>query len=507
VRTPPSFVNSSYRIFLPTSLLGGGSTFISDGHQSFLAYGGRVGRLEGSAVQTFDATPGEVAGLGYERRIGLWSLGGQGVAVQGVPEVHDHEAATLAVEYGSNGDLVHHKAQIVADSDSHLGAWFDGDVSTGRMRQRFGLYNLDPGLEWADSPLQDDQRGAYWRGDFRTLRYTLSGGLDALQTNLRDDPERSALRSGTAYGTASLRIDRNLNIGGGLTYQVSRTRFGGAPRSDVISGNAYASWTGGFGVSRFDVTSYHGNATDTPDTRVDNYSWSQEWPTLGAMHTSSTLTYSREDNAGVRTDRSSVGFSGSGALYNGLTWDASVVYGRIQTDTGNEHDFNVSATATWPFAAHWVGTAQVSVTTFDVLPALPGLDTAPATQHDKRLLLGVRYEAASGTPYQALGMRGGAGSGRIAGMVFFDENGDGVRQATERGAANITVYLDGRFPVTTDAQGRFYYSVVTPGNHALRILSESLPLPWSIDEDHPRGADVPLRGEIAVDIPLIKIRP
>ena len=60
--------------------------------------------------------PGEIAGLGYERRIGVWSLGGQGVAVQGVPEVHDHEAATLAVEYGSNGDLVHHKAQIVAEA-------------------------------------------------------------------------------------------------------------------------------------------------------------------------------------------------------------------------------------------------------------------------------------------------------------------------------------------------------------------------------------------------------
>jgi hypothetical protein len=147
------------------------------------------------------------------------------------------------------------------------------------------------------------------------------------------------------------------------------------------------------------------------------------------------------------------------------------------------------------------------VTTFDVLPALPGLDIAPATQHDKRLMLGVRYEAASGTPYQALGLRGAAGSGRIAGVVFFDENGDGLRQPTERGAANVTVYLDGRFPVTTDSQGRFYYSVVTPGSHSLRILNESLQLPWSIDEDHPRVADVPLRGEVAVDIPLVKIRP
>src|SRR5262249_26201812 len=154
-----------------------------------------------------------------------------------------------------------------------------------------------------------------------------------------------------------------------------------------------------------------------------------------------------------------------------------------------------------------LATAQLSVTTFDVLAPLPGTEAPTLTQHDKRLLVGVRYEAASGTPYQALGLRGGAGSGRIAGIIFFDENGDGGRQRGERPAANITVYLDGRFPVTTDVQGRFAYSIVTPGRHALRILNESLPLPWSIDEDHPPGADVPLRGEVSVEIPLVRIRP
>jgi len=49
--------------------------------------------------------------------------------------------------------------------------------------------------------------------------------------------------------------------------------------------------------------------------------------------------------------------------------------------------------------------------------------------------------------------------------------------------------------------------VVSPGSHGLRILNESLPLPWSIDEDHPPVANVPLRGDVVVDIPLTKIRP
>jgi hypothetical protein len=91
--------------------------------------------------------------------------------------------------------------------------------------------------------------------------------------------------------------------------------------------------------------------------------------------------------------------------------------------------------------------------------------------------------------------------------VFFDDNGDGIRQPSERGAPNVTIYLDGRFPATTDAQGRFSFAVVTPGSHGLRILNEALPLPWTLDDDRPTVANVPLRGEAVLDIPLTKIRP
>jgi hypothetical protein len=221
---------------------------------------------------------------------------------------------------------------------------------------------------------------------------------------------------------------------------------------------------------------------------------------------SSTLTRSNERDLGVRTTRSSVGVSAHGPLFSDTLWDASVVYGRIDGPRGVEDNVNVSASATWPFARHWVALAQVSVNTFEATPAIPGSDV-PETQNDKRVLIGVRYEESAGTPYQTLGLRNGPGSGRLSGLVFFDENGDGLRQPTERGAANVTVYLDGRYPVTTDAQGRFGFGMVSPGSHRLRILNEALPLPWSIDDQRPPVADVPLRGEANVEIPLTKIRP
>lgn len=506
-RTPPNFLTSSYRIFLPTSLFAGASTVVSDGTHSFLGYAGRIGRLEGSAVQSFDPTSGSVGSLAYVQRAGPWTFGGQAIRLQGSTDVPGHDAGSVGVEYGSIGEVVHDKAQLVADDRSHLGAWFDGDVTTGRLRQRFGLYNLDRDLQWSEAPMVNDQRGAYWRGDYQMLRFTVSGGADLLQNNLEDDPSRAATRSASAYGTFSLRIDRNLTVGGGLTVQHAHERFTSTPHASSISANAYATWTNPLGLSRFDVTTFRGTATDTPDNTIDTLSWSQEWPAAGPVHWSSTLTYSNENELGLRTRRSSAGVSAHGVLSGDSLWDASVVYGRIVGPQGAEDNFNLSGTATWPFAPHWVALAQVSWTTFQALPVLPGIDVAPATLYDKRVLVGVRYEESSGTPYQTLGLRNAPGSGRLSGIVFFDENGDGIRQPTERGAANVTIYLDSRFPVTTDAQGRFAFPVVSPGSHSLRILNEALPLPWSVDDQHPPVANVPLRGDAVVDVPLTKIRP
>ena len=506
VRTPPNFLNSSYRIFLPTSLMAGATTVVSDGRQSITGYAGHLGRLEGSAVQSFDPTSGNIAGLAYTRTAGPWTLGGEAIGVHGSVETPDHAAATLAAEYGGVGELVHHKAQVVADDHSNAGAWYDGDVTIGRTRQRFGLYQLDPGLEWGEAPIAGDQRGAYWRADYRMLRYSLSGGAELAQTNLRDDPAKAQVRSGTAYGTFALRIDRNLNVGAGLTLGETRNRFAASARGRTSSANLYASWTNPLGLSRFDVNAFRGVATDVPDSTIDTFSWSQEWPSLGPIAVTSTLAQSRESQLGVRTRRSTAGISARGPIFDTALWDASVVFGRISGVDGPQDNVNVSASLNWPIARNWFALGQVSINTFEALPIIPGAEV-PVTQHDRRVLVGIRYEESSGTPYQALGLGNRPGSGRLSGVVFFDENGDGLRQPGERGAANVTIYLDGRFPVTTDAQGRYSFPAVTPGAHRMRILPEALPLPWTLDDEHPPIASVPLRGDAVVDIPLTKIRP
>ncbi len=99
------------------------------------------------------------------------------------------------------------------------------------------------------------------------------------------------------------------------------------------------------------------------------------------------------------------------------------------------------------------------------------------------------------------------GTGAIAGSVFFDENGDGVRQATERPARGVVVVLDNRLTQITDSDGRFAFALVTAGTHTLAILSDHIPLPWGSADDAPRMARVSVRDELRVDFPLARLSP
>ena len=94
-----------------------------------------------------------------------------------------------------------------------------------------------------------------------------------------------------------------------------------------------------------------------------------------------------------------------------------------------------------------------------------------------------------------------ARSGGVIGSVYLDDNGDGVRSASELAAANVTVLLDGRFAVRTDSLGNFEFPRVATGPHTLTVVPDNLPLPWFIDE--PGGArqiEVHVRQATRVDV-------
>ena len=91
------------------------------------------------------------------------------------------------------------------------------------------------------------------------------------------------------------------------------------------------------------------------------------------------------------------------------------------------------------------------------------------------------------------------GFGAIVGTVFLDDNSDGTRAASELGAANVTVVLNGQFSVRTDSQGRFEFPRVAVGSHTLEVQGDNLPLPWTI-ESAGRTVEVDVRDQVNVDI-------
>ena len=120
------------------------------------------------------------------------------------------------------------------------------------------------------------------------------------------------------------------------------------------------------------------------------------------------------------------------------------------------------------------------------------------------MFLTLRYERSAGRPQAVIGGVPGAPggpTGAIVGSLFLDDNGDGVRAASEQPAANVTVVLDGRFAVRTDSLGNFEFPRVATGTHTLTVVPDNLPLPWFVDETAARRTlQVEVRQATRIDI-------
>lgn len=507
VRTPPSSLfNQSYRIFLPTTLLAGASTVVSAGGTEARAFAGESARFEGAFSQGFALTAGRVAGVSIAQRFGpALSAGAHWVGVRGAAEVPDHDSATLALEYAPDSRR-RLKVQMLGSGGGKLGAWLDADWSTDPWRQRFGAYRLDPGIGWADTAILNDQQGLYWRTDRASLRETTSLGADATRANIDGDASRPGLDSVALYATHSLRIDRTLSAGGGATVQRARARSPLSRGASSISLNGYGSLLTAWGVSRLDISGHVGRPDLGPRDDTVALTLGQDWSLPGRVAGSGVLTYARDHSSGRERKRASCGLTVRGPGIGSLSWDASAVFARASSDAGRERNVNLNASLFWPIGRNWTAQAQFARNAIDPGPAAAGAAPLPF-QKDQRLQLGIRHDFSAGVPYASTGMSGGRGSGGLSGVVFFDENGDGEKQPTERGAAGVVVYLDGRYPATTDSEGRFSYPAVPAGTHSLRVLAERLPLPWALEDDAPRVVSVPLRGEATAAIGLTRLRP
>jgi len=126
---------------------------------------------------------------------------------------------------------------------------------------------------------------------------------------------------------------------------------------------------------------------------------------------------------------------------------------------------------------------------------------------DAFVALWARFDGARGNTVRGLGAgdRPVVGAGALAGRVFFDENRDGEQQPQEAGVPGVEVVLDGRFRTTTDSAGRYSFPLVATGAHRVGVRQESVPLPWGAADTRGWLAEVPLRGQATVAVPVVRL--
>ena len=195
--------------------------------------------------------------------------------------------------------------------------------------------------------------------------------------------------------------------------------------------------------------------------------------------------------------------NGGGNIRSDLALDVDA---RWDTSDGQTSYDNVLASAAlnWAFAAGWTLGANYYVsrnswrTPFEVISPIPGVPSViDQRSDDEGFFVSVRYQWQAGSRSSALGGGPGRGSGSVSGVLFLDENDNGRFDAGEVGAPNIVVLLNGRFAARTNAQGRFEFPAVAAGNHALTVVPDNLPLPWTLPTDDRTSINVGVRGETA----------
>lgn len=499
---------SSYRFKLPSTLMVGANTHLSSGAGDFRFSAGRLGRLDSGQVQTFDATDGSLVSAGFSKDFtDKLHSGFQLMHIDGANNVVDHGSLAGVVEYRDAPAGHRYQGHILADTEGAAGLWLDGEVYSGRWRNRFGVFRLGPGLLWADAAMANDQQGFYSRMDMQTLRYQLAGGVEYSASDIEDDPLRSGTRNITAFVTGNRRLGRLSSIGGAFNLRDSSSTdnavAGGDSRS--ISLTVYGSHRFAVGTSRVQLQladiengPNHGNGS--------GITWDQSWEISRAIMLSSTVGFETERGTGNDETRFNTGLLALYELSSRLRWDANVNWTRTDNDSSgiSTNSVNASVALLWRFLPGWEVSLRAGVNDSreDSTGALAGTEFDNV---ERTVFLSVRRDMTSGRPFDRYGAdTGKTGYGSIEGVLFFDENRDGIRQAGERAAAGAYIYLDRRYQRVTDRDGRFEFEPVPVGQHNVSIAVEDLPLPWGLDDESPRPLSVNIRERTSVSIPLVR---
>lgn len=505
LNTPaPALLRNQYRFYLPTVSFAGASSEWNQDATGLQLQGafGRAGLYTGTRVIGFDVADGDVGALGAQwqwapRWTGATSfLGTHGRIVpddlgEPVFEQGDTQALYAATAWQGERDRVQGNL-LASDGDfgKSSGGWIDAASRRGRYQHNYGAFHLGEGLSWGAQPINNDVEGGYYRIGYQYARWNWNAGLDGIRS-----------LSGQGFD--------GLYAIGFLRYQASSTLgYGGSlnlrDAPDVShSLQLFADNLSSWGQTRVQV-----DQAGTP-SRSDSWqvSLDQAFPLQQGSRLSASVAYGslRYDEDIGATNTTTLALYGARDLTDRLSIDGNA---RWSHGSGGEAfrgtDINIGLN--WRVASRWSLTAayyqsQGSRRSPFVLDPLVTGTPFISLPRNRSVFLSLRYERSAGQVQAVIGGAPGGPTGAIAGSLFLDDNGDGVRSAAEQPAANVTVVLDGRFALRTDSLGNFEFPRVATGAHNLTVVPDNLPLPWFIDEAAAqRTVRVEVRQATRIDI-------
>jgi hypothetical protein len=496
--TMDTLISNSYRLYLPSALLGGAQSHVSSDNTDFYVSAGRYGRLDPTQIQGFETDDGKQVSLGYSRSfLDDWRAAAYLVHVDGAEEVRDHQSMATALQYVTPDRKQRYQGHLLADSKGNNGVWLDADMQVDRSRYRYGVFRLEPELLWTDTSPTDDQQGGYIRYDIKALRYDLTSGADLIQTDIDNRQDRAGNNLFNAFVNGAWRMTSRTSVGGTLTARGNNPRDdlgGDENRGYFLSG--YTAHGFSIGTSRLQLST--ARLEEGSDTgHALGIIWDQDWNLRRDLSLSTTLSHERETGLEDEQDISTAALLVRHDISPDLHWNGDVSYSLVDRDQGGrQKNTFASLLLAWNFLPDWDASLRM---TYNRLDDVAGGTFSAASDNEKTLLLSVRYSRSRGRPYVLMGQQGDAGGyGEIGGLVFYDENGDGERQAGERGAKGVFVYLDSGYEAVTDSSGRYTFVPVPSGLHEVSVALEDLPLPWGLDDEAPRSVEVGVRktGEV-----------
>ncbi len=491
-----------YRFFLPTfPILGVETEWLGAGGLQLQASAGAPGTFSGVRLPGFARLGGDVFTAGAQWNPSPhWQAGFQLADARDVQTGLDAgDAKTNARSWYAAGawqDGGDHVQVNLIDSQAsnsrhNIGGWLDGDYRLARYRHNYGVFRFDPQLFWGYSPINSDLQGGYYRVNYQSQQWIWAAGLDSVSSV-------SGRGASGLFGTGNLRyqVDRTLGVGGGATLRHSG--------SDAAAAYGFADVQTSYGATRLqaDLVTARG-AQHSSQVTVDH-----AWPTQVGLRLSTSVSLGSETAEGKRVTRSSFATFGGIDLTNNLTLEGNVRWS-VERPTSSGVGTYANVGMVWKISPRWSVLAtyydnRSAAPTFATLAPIVPIEVAPIVPRDRAIFVTIRYEDHAGTPTAPLGGAPGSGAGTLVGYIFYDANDDGRRSANEKGAANLTVVLDGRFATRTDSEGKFEFPLVAAGRHVVTVIPDNLALPYSIGDDGKRDVVIRTRETTMLEIPARK---